>query len=181
MGNAIELFKVLSDQSRLNIIQLLLKEDMYVELIANTLNLTPSTVSFHLKKLEKVNLVTSRKDQYYTVYKLNKEILNQSVSTMVSEEKREVVVQQKRQDDYRTKVLDTFLDGSILKSIPVQRKKRVIILEELSKSFEMNKEYLEKEVNEIIKKHHEDFCTLRREFIIERLFTRENNVYKRVK
>ncbi len=179
--SVIDLFKALSDQSRLNILNLLMKEDMYVELIAKTLNLSPSTVSFHLKKLEKVELVSSYKDQYYMMYKMNKDVLQQSLSTMVLEEQIEDKVKDQRQDEYKNKVLENFFKGKQLKSIPVQRKKRVIILEEIAKDFEYHKEYKESTVNEIIKKTHEDFCTIRREFIMEKLFTRENGVYKRIK
>ena len=46
------LFKCLADRSRLRIVQSLLREDMYVELLSQRLGLTPATISFHLKKLE---------------------------------------------------------------------------------------------------------------------------------
>ena len=179
--SVIDLFKSLSDQSRLNIINLLLKEDMYVELIAKTLKLSPSTVSFHLKKLEKSEVVRSYKDQYYMMYQINKEILNQTLKNMVTEEKIEENIKDQRIDEYRQKVLDTFFKGPRLTQIPVQRKKKRIVLEEMAKNFEIGKEYKEPTVNHMIKKHHEDFCTIRREFIMEKLFTRDSGIYKRVK
>ena len=46
------LLKCLADRSRLRIVQSLLREDMYVELLSQRLGLTPATISFHLKKLE---------------------------------------------------------------------------------------------------------------------------------
>ena len=48
--NALKLFKCLSDTSRLRIVQSLTRGEMYTELLAERLNLTPSTVSFHMKK-----------------------------------------------------------------------------------------------------------------------------------
>ena len=45
-------------------------EDMYAERLAQRLGVTPATVSFHMKKLEENGLVTSRPDQYYTMYTL---------------------------------------------------------------------------------------------------------------
>jgi len=39
----------------------------------------------------------------------------------------------------------------------------------------------ETEVNQIITSHHEDICPLRREFIMEKLFTRDNSIYIRQK
>lgn len=181
MGNFIEVFKVLSDPSRMQIVKLLLKEEMYVEMIASTLDLTSSTVSFHLKKLLKVGLVKARKDQYYNVYSLNKDMLQVNLQYMIDHEEAETEIQKVRQDDYKTKVIKTFFDGKRLKSIPVQRKKKIIILEELSSNFELGRQYKEPELNEIIKESHEDFCTLRREFIMERFFTRDKGIYTRIK
>ena len=73
--NALRIFKSLSDMSRLRIVQSLSKGEMYTELLAERLGITPSTVSFHMKKLEEAGIVTSRKEQYYTVYSLNSDVL----------------------------------------------------------------------------------------------------------
>ncbi|MBQ6395266.1 MAG: winged helix-turn-helix transcriptional regulator, partial [Atopobiaceae bacterium] len=50
----------LSDASRLRIVQSLTRGEMYTELLAERLGLSPSTVSFHLKKLEDAGIVSSR-------------------------------------------------------------------------------------------------------------------------
>ena len=63
--DAIKLFKCLADKSRLQILKSLAIEDMYVERLAERLGITPSTVSFHLKKLTDAGAVTSHKSQYY--------------------------------------------------------------------------------------------------------------------
>ena len=49
-ADAIKLFKCLADKSRLQILKSLFLEDMYVERLAERLNLTPATISFHLRK-----------------------------------------------------------------------------------------------------------------------------------
>lgn len=69
------LFKCLADKSRLQILQSLAKEDMYVERLAERLALSASTVSFHLKKLQEIGAVTSYRTQYYTMYALCKPFL----------------------------------------------------------------------------------------------------------
>jgi len=173
------LFKALADASRLKIINNLMEQDSYVELLAERLDLAASTVSFHLKKLEKAGLVTSRKEQYYTMYSLNKDLLNQSIKELIGKNKT-VSEEEERQQLYREKVIKNFMVYGKLKSIPVQRKKRRIILEEILKDFTVNRTYTEKEVNEIIKAYHDDFCTLRREFIMEKLLKRENGIYQRI-
>ena len=77
--DALKLFKCLSDASRLRIIESLTRGDMYTELLAERLQLTPPTVSFHMKKLEDAGLVVSRKEQYYTVYSLNRDVLEKTI------------------------------------------------------------------------------------------------------
>ena len=48
---------------------------------------------------------------------------------------------------------------------------------EIIKDFEFGRTYDEKEVNEMIQKYHDDYCTLRREMICEHLMKREGSVY----
>ncbi len=68
-------------------------------------------------------------------------------------------------------------DGT-LKSIPAQRKKRVAVLQLLLLHFEPNRVYAESEVNEIIRRFHTDVCTIRREFIMEKMMVRAGGKYK---
>ncbi len=178
---AIKLFKCLSDKSRLLILKSLIKEPMYVELLAERLQLTPPTISFHLKKLEDANVVRSSKEQYYTIYSINEDILKSRILDIVKEESSEQDIQNEREAQYRKKVIENFFEYGKLKSIPVQRKKRVIVLEEMLKAFEPGKEYTEREVNIIIADFNDDFCTLRREFIIEKMLTRQDGIYKTTK
>lgn len=180
IGNNIKIFKILSDKTRLKIIASLNKQPMYVELLAERLGINPSTVSFHLKKMENQDIVSSKKEQYYIVYHLNKKTLNFNVMEIINSIDQ-TNSEEKREQEYNQKVLNSFFKGNKLVSIPVQRKKREIILYELAKSFELNKEYTEREVNIIISEFHDDFCTIRREFIIYQIFTRENGIYIRKK
>lgn len=175
--SAIKLFKCLGDKSRLNILKNLSKNESYVELLAEKLDITPATVSFHLKKLEEVGAVSSRKEQYYTIYTLNKEIFDLSILSIISEMPDEDDEQQKREEAYRKKVIESFFEYGTLKSIPAQRKKEKIILEEIGKDFESGRKYSEKEINDIIMKYHSDYCTIRRDMISEGILNRENGIY----
>lgn len=179
--NALKLFKCLSDMSRLRIVQSLTRGEMYTELLAERLELTPSTVSFHMKKLEDAGLVVSRKEQYYTVYSLNREVLDQTVFEVITSEPVEIDEQQKREEQYRQKVIKAFFDYDKLRSIPVQRKKKMICYERIAEQFEIGKVYEEKEVNEIISPIHADYCTIRRDMISEGIFKREGSRYVRLK
>ncbi len=176
----VKLFKALSDGSRLRIVASLMEAPNYVELLAERLELAASTVSFHLKKLEEVGLVTKQKDQYYIMYTLNAEILEKPLSSWIGASQSATNQEDEREVAYRQKILDSFFKFNKLKSIPVQRKKRLIVLEHMLLAFEMKKQYTEKEVNLIIADFHDDFATLRREFINEKLMARENGQYWRL-
>ena len=51
MKEALTIYKALADETRLKILNALNEKEMYVELLAERLQLTPATVSFHMKKL----------------------------------------------------------------------------------------------------------------------------------
>ena len=71
-----ELLKLLADETRLEILNILLKEDSYVEKIACELSLTPATICYHLKKMESAGIVNCSRSQFYIIYSLNREIFD---------------------------------------------------------------------------------------------------------
>ena len=172
------LFKCLADRSRLRIVQSLLREDMYVELLSQRLGLTPATISFHLKKLEEAGLVTSRPEQYYTMYALRRERLTLPLLELIAAADDAAPEQERREAAYRKKVLETFFEYGRLKAIPAQRKKERICLEEIAKALEPGRIYAEPELNQVLLGFHEDYCTLRRDMISEGLLQRENGQYR---
>jgi len=176
---AIKLFKCLADKSRLQILKSLSLEDMYVERLAERLGLTPATISFHLKKLADAGAVTSYRNQYYVMYSLKKEVFLARILDIIQEESDEAAIQARRDEEYRQKVIDSFFEYGKLRAIPAQRKKERIILEEIVKAFEPGRIYTEREVNIIIADFHDDFCTIRRDMIAEKLMDRENGKYWR--
>ena len=172
-------FKCLADKSRLAILKSLMEEDMYVERLAERLGITSATVSFHLKKLEEAGAVTSRKDQYYTMYSINKPLFGVRIIDILGEKTSESEAQKEREKAYREKVIASFFEYGRLKSIPTQRKKERIVLEEIAKAFQAGREYTEREVNIIIADYHDDFCTIRRDMISEGIMTRERSIYRK--
>ena len=178
-AEAISLFKCLGDKSRLQILKSLALEDMYVERLAERLGLTPSTISFHLKKLADVGAVRSYKTQYYTMYALCREVFQSRMLDIILEASDEAALQARREEEYRQRVIKTFFEYGKLKSIPAQRKKERIILEEIVKAFEPDRLYSEREVNLIIADYFDDFCTIRRDMISEGLMERSSEGYWR--
>ena len=179
--SALKIFKCLSDMSRLRIVQSLTQGEMYTELLAERLAVTPSTVSFHMKKLEEAGIVVSRKEQYYTVYSLNRDVLGATLLDVAASGPEQVDEQQKREEEYRQKVIDTFFEYGKLKSIPVQHKKKLICYEVIAEKFVPGKVYNEKELNEIISSVHEDYCTIRRDMIGEGILQRSKGEYVRIR
>lgn len=178
---AIRLFKALADKSRLQILKSLAIEDMYVERLAQRLDLTPATISFHLKKLAEAGAVASHKSQYYTMYSLNREVLDTGILSLILAQSDEADAQAARDAAYRQKVIDSFFEYGKLKSIPAQRKKERIILEVIAHAFDFDRIYSEREVNLIIADFHDDFCTIRRDMIAEKLLDRDRSGYWKVK
>jgi DNA-binding transcriptional ArsR family regulator len=70
-----EFFKALGDETRLRIVGMLMHADLCMCEITSGLQLPPSTVTHHLKLLERGNVVTVRKEGKFTIYRLNKELV----------------------------------------------------------------------------------------------------------
>jgi len=77
------------------------------------------------------------------------------------------------------KIIGRFLKDGRFETLPVQRKKRIYILQHILKEFELNQVYTEKEVNEIITGFHDDYCRIRREFVDEKMMNRKDGIYRR--
>lgn len=154
---------------------------MYVELLAERLGLTPSTISFHLKKLEDAGLVSSKKEQYYQIFELNQSILDAKLSDVILSNEREESEEEKREEEYRNKVIQSFFEYGKLKTIPVQQKKALIVYEEIGKAFEENHKYTEREVNIILADFNDDFCTLRKNMVATGILGRDQSGYWREK
>ena len=177
MKEKLELLKLLADETRLEILNILLKEDSYVEKIACELSLTPATICYHLKKMESAGVVNCSRSQFYIIYSLNREIFDKPLFELIKKDEEIVDTEEK----YKKEVISNFFIYGRLTQIPTQRKKREIVLAEILEQFDFDREYHEKEVNEIILRYHEDFCTIRREMIAFGMMTRDHEIYKRVK
>ena len=174
--NALQLFKCLADTSRLQILVSLSKEDMYVERLAERLNLSSATISNHLKKLEEIGAVKSRKEQYYTVYALCPAVFSHRVIDLIQGSNTDTV-EDERDEAYRQKIISTFTVNGKITRMPAQLKKKLVLIEVINQAFEMGKPYTEKEMNLEIANFYDDFCMVRRYFVDYGLFRRDNGIY----
>ena len=70
------ILKALADESRLQIIRELLKNDLSVTNLSNALNIKIYNVSRHLKILETSGLVSKRKEGNSRIYSISEELMN---------------------------------------------------------------------------------------------------------
>ena len=169
MNEKLELLKLLADETRLEILNLLLKEDSYVEKIACELSLTPATICYHLKKLEAAGVVNCSRAQFYIIYSLNGDIFDRPLRDLLITGDKTV----DKEEAYEREVIATFFKYGRLTRLPAQRKKQEIVLREIARRFEQGRDYPEPEVNAIIQTVYDDFCTVRREMIACGLMTRK--------
>jgi hypothetical protein len=80
-------------------------------------------------------------------------------------------------DDDDRKVLRGYVRGERLIQIPDGPERLQPVLRWLAARFEPGRRYPEREVNALIKAHHEDFATLRRSLVDYKYMDRENGVY----
>lgn len=177
ISESIEIMKSLSDTSRLRVLNSLIGKPQYVEEIAKRMDLAESTVSFHLKKLENAKLVYKVKEQYYFIYYVCNEIFNMSLRELINFDNPDKYLQDERIIKYRQKVLKSFFKKEKLVKLPVQWKKKMIVLDEFVKKFKPGKKYREEEVNQIIMQAYFDYCIIRRLMIDEGMMKRENQTY----
>ncbi|MFC7784612.1 metalloregulator ArsR/SmtB family transcription factor [Rossellomorea sp. GCM10028870] len=181
LSKQVAFHKTMGDATRIKIVYLLASESLHVGAIAGKLGLTAPTISHHLTKLKECNLVYSRREKNTVYYYLNKKVLSHHGNVLhqfAQEEEGENVMSEKLLKE-KQKVKNNFLEkNGRIKNIPSQQKKKLFILEHMVEGLKVGEKYKEKDLNEYIQQFHEDFATLRREFIIHQFMYRENGIYE---
>ncbi|MCQ4086418.1 metalloregulator ArsR/SmtB family transcription factor [Saccharibacillus sp. JS10] len=180
--------KALADPTRIRMLILLSEGELNGQTLAQRLSVTPATITHHATKLRAASLIQERRDKNTIYFSLDDYFIRTSGSATAdliyrrtaegSAGEVDPTIREKR-EKLRVSVLKNFFttEGR-LKSIPAQLKKKLIVLEELVQRLERGRKYEEKEINTFIQTFHEDFATLRREFIMHQYMFRENNIYE---
>ncbi len=170
------LLKAVADKQRLKILASLIDEPKFVEQLALELNISVSTTSFHLGKLQSAGLVSSKKEQYYQTYFVNERALECSLRELVS-----FGVGEDSSNAFEKNVIKDFVKkGKPISKLPVQIRKREIIFREILKEFSKNKKYSLKETNLIIADFCDDFATCRNEMLRLKLLEEKDGVFKKL-
>lgn len=178
----VRFLKALADETRLRMLGLLVVRERSVEELAVLLDLKAPTVSHHLARLKDLALVQMRAEGNTHLYTLVGETLHTLNHDLFTPERIATLAADTAdtgEDAWERKVLRDFLVGERLKEIPASRKKRGVVLRWLAERFEVNRRYRETEINELLRRAHEDVAWLRRELIGEKLLRREAADYWR--
>jgi len=173
--------KALADPTRLRILLLLSEGEMNGQALAEKLNISQPTVTHHAAKLREAALITERREKNTVYFAQNRYFIQQhaqaSLQFIFKEGGKEMATT--ANDQMKDAVIRNFFakDGR-LRQIPAQYKKKLIALEHLVEQLEPGRKYAEKEINEFIKQFHEDYATIRREFIMHQFMYREDGIYE---
>lgn len=173
--------KALADESRLKLLGLLADRERSVKELADQLNLKEPTVSHHLARLQDIGLVRMRPEGTTHLYRLEAATLHRMSRELFTPGHVASIADSVEGENWERKVLRSYFEGDTLTRIPASRKKRDVVLKWLVNRFEPGVRYPEAEVNEVLKRHHPDCATLRREFIMTGMMERKKGVYWRTK
>jgi hypothetical protein len=175
----VQFLKALANESRLKLLGLLAGQERSVKELAEQLNLKEPTVSHHLARLQELGLVSMRPEGTIHRYRLQAATLHRLSRDLFTPTQVASIADTVEGENWERKILRTFFDGDTLTRIPSTRKKRDVVLKWLVDRFEPGVRYPEAKVNEILKRHHPDSATLRREFIMTRMMERAKGIYWR--
>lgn len=180
--------KALADPTRIRMLILLSEGELNGQALAQRLSVTPATITHHATKLRAASLIRERRDKNTIYFSLDDYFIRKSGTATAdliyrrdadgSRIEVEPSVTEQREKIRASALKNFFAADGRLKSIPAQLKKKLIVLEELVKKLEPGRQYEEKEINEFIKTFHDDFATLRREFVMHQYMFREDGIYE---
>jgi hypothetical protein len=170
-------FKALSDPTRLRLVAAMVDRGRCGQDLSAEVGVSPATVSHHLRVLGDAGLLLETRQAPFTFYQLDPTALSRIMQAMATPARVRGLAKVDV-DDPEQEVLRNFFDGPRLRSIPAQRRKKQIVLAELVRRLPRRREYRERELNQFIGAMHPDFCTLRRELIMEKLMERAAGVYR---
>jgi hypothetical protein len=191
LDKLVTFYKALGDPTRIRILAMLANGPLHGQALAGKLGVTPPTITHHMIKLREAGLVYERREKntiYFYLHEVNVKRNSQAIVEMIGKAKErpdDIVGPEKEREAMnvgteKAQVIKNFftVDGR-LKRIPTQRKKKLIVFEHLVEGLQVGRKYTEKEINEYIKQFHEDYATIRREFIMNHYMYRENGIYER--
>lgn len=178
LNKIVNFHKTIGDKTRIQIIALLKDGPLHGQALAGKLGLTPPTISYHITKLREIDVIYQRRNKNTIYFHLNEKKLAYMAEAILRIGDEKEMSPYKVEEKEKITVINNFFQEGKLKNIPAQRKKKLIVLEYLVKDLQKGRTYQEKEINEYIQQFHEDFATIKREFVMCDFMTRENGEYE---
>jgi len=175
----LSVLRALADSTRLRMLRTLGSCPSSAEDLATLLGLAPSTVSFHLKKLEQAGLVSGKREQYYRIFSRDEQALSPRLLDIVDTPPSRCRSGADRIAQWRMDVLGQYMRRGRLVKLPRQHAKRWVVLEAIAESFSGSRSYSEQEVNTILSAINEDHCTLRRALVDEGILLRTKDNWQK--
>src|SRR5262245_9059145 len=174
----VALFKALADPTRLRLAALIVDRSRCGQDLASELGISTGTVSHHLRVLRDAGLVRESRQPPFSFFELDLAALQNALKAVSNKKAvREIAGDEQRTSEEK-KVIRTFFDGPRLVAMPAPRKKKQMVLEEILRRIPRRNEYDERELSRYIETIFEDYCTVRREWIMGRYMVRENGTYR---
>jgi hypothetical protein len=170
-----EMLGVLADPERLAVAGALAGRPATAAELASSLDLSADRVRRHLTKLTKVGLAAVDLDR--RTYRYQPESLRQAVRSMSPP--RDAGLALGTVFDEEEQVLRRYFRGGRLREIPAKRSKRLTVLTRLALEFDVGVRYTEQQVNQTLKRFHNDYAALRRYLVDEDFLSRERGQYWR--
>ena len=170
-----EILRALAEPERLAVAGALSREPMTAKALAERLDLPIQKVRKHLTRLTATGLVVVEADR--RTYRLLPDHLRRAAQEIGPS--RDVGIALGALDEDEEAVLRQYFRGGRLREIPAKQSKRRIILTRLALEFEPGARYPERQVNEILRRFHDDYAALRRYLVDEDLLAREKGQYWR--
>lgn len=170
--SAASLIGALADEQRRTVFAAVQLGASSVDEIVAATSLAQAQVAKALGKLVEVGAVASREGSLV-------------VPTAVFPAAARVALSRPASDEHdglsgeRRKVMDAFVVGGRLSSIPASQAKRVVVLDWLAQEFEPGRRYSESMVNLVLGQRHPDTAALRRYLVDEGFLHREAGEYWR--
>ncbi|UED73794.1 metalloregulator ArsR/SmtB family transcription factor [Brevibacillus sp. DP1.3A] len=193
LNQLVTFYKALGDPTRVRILAILANGPLHGQALAGKLGVTPPTITHHMAKLREAGVVYERRDKntiYFYLHEANVKRQSQAIVNVMEKAKDSTTEDIFAQDNShvqrrhqmaaeKMQVIRSFItpDGK-LKQIPSQRKKKLIVFEHMVRGLEKDRKYKEQEINEYIRQFHEDYATIRREFIMNHYMYREEGIYE---
>ncbi|MGH2730344.1 MAG: DUF2087 domain-containing protein [Actinomycetota bacterium] len=170
-----ELLRVLADPERLAVAGALATRRRTASELAEHLELPIDRVRRHLGRLTTSGLVATDPDR--RTYRLLAQTLRNAAREVGPDRGPGLALGAVFEGE--EEVLRHYFRQGRLIEIPAKRAKRNIVLGRLALEFEIGVRYSEREVNEALKRFHDDYASLRRYLVDEEFLSRERGEYWR--